>query len=144
MGEIANCPKCSALFNKTKYRDVCDACFKEEEQLYEMVYKYIRKRENRTATVDQIIEDTGIDEELLIKFIRTGRLKPSLYPNLHYKCEKCGTSITEGHLCAKCKSSFVSELKTFEHEERRKEEIKERERNATYHVNQYKPRFKRD
>lgn len=31
MGELANCPKCNALFLKTKLQTVCQACIKEEE-----------------------------------------------------------------------------------------------------------------
>lgn len=32
MGELANCPKCNALFLKTKLQTVCQACIKEEGQ----------------------------------------------------------------------------------------------------------------
>ncbi|MEH6940756.1 TIGR03826 family flagellar region protein [Bacillus sp. JJ722] len=137
MGEIANCPNCSAIFSKSKFRDVCNQCFKEEEKIFEMVYQYIKKRENRTATIEQVIEDTAVEEKLMLKFIKQGRLKPSLYPNLRYKCEKCGGLTREGQLCPDCKEAMVKELKSFEAEEKRKEEIKERERRNTYHVNHF-------
>ncbi|WP_042350845.1 TIGR03826 family flagellar region protein [Bacillus massiliigorillae] len=141
MGEIANCPNCSTIFEKTKFRDVCDQCYKEEEKMFDKVYRYIKKKENRTATVEQVLEDTGIEEELLIKFIKTGRLRPLLYPNLRYKCEKCGELIREGQLCPTCKEKMVKELKTFEAEEKRKNDIIERSSRNTYHVNDYKKRF---
>ncbi|WP_153126680.1 TIGR03826 family flagellar region protein [Peribacillus tepidiphilus] len=134
MGELTNCPKCDKLFVQTKFRDVCDTCFKEEEKIFEMVYKYIRKKENRTATMAQVVEDTGVDEELLIKFVKTGRLKLAQFPNLGYPCEKCGATIKEGKLCGSCAELLRSELSSFQKEEARKRELLERERKATYYT----------
>lgn len=138
MGDISNCPKCSAIFLRTKFRDVCDKCFKEEEQIFEKVYQYIRKKENRKARMEQVIEDTGVDEELLIKFVRMGRLKTSQFPNLGYRCESCGSFIQEGKFCTTCTNNMQNQLKTFEQEEKRKEEILERERRITFYTKENK------
>lgn len=48
--DVFNCPNCNSLFVMTKFRDVCDACYKEEEAQYDKVYAYIRKKTNRTAS----------------------------------------------------------------------------------------------
>ena len=88
MAELMNCPNCGSLFVKTNLRDVCETCYKEEEQAFETVYKFIRKRENRTATIYEASEGTGVDEELIFKFIKTGRLELAQFPNLGYPCEK--------------------------------------------------------
>ncbi|MFS0821615.1 TIGR03826 family flagellar region protein [Bacillus sp. 1P02SD] len=133
MGELMNCPNCGALFVKTNLRDVCEKCYKAEEVAFETVYKFIRKKENRTATIFEASEGTGVDEELIIKFIRTGRLKLAQFPNLGYPCQKCRTIIREGILCDTCSRELRSELSIFEQEEERKKELKERNK-GTYFV----------
>ena len=135
LGEVTNCPNCEALFMKTKFRDVCDSCYKEEEKLFERVYQFIRKRDNRTASMVQVIEETGVEEELIIKFIRNGRLKLAQFPNLGYKCDRCDSTIREGTLCRSCIHELQSELKVFERDEQLKKELKERDHRATYHLN---------
>ncbi|MGM9923430.1 MAG: TIGR03826 family flagellar region protein [Bacillus sp. (in: firmicutes)] len=135
MAEIANCPNCSEIFFQSKYRDVCEKCYKQENEIFDVVYQYIRKKENRTAKLEQVLEDTGAPEELLIKFIKTGRLRLSRFPNLSYKCDQCGASIREGKLCSRCREAIMKELKAFEEEERRRTAPKRDQRN-TYHINE--------
>ncbi|MEH7235781.1 TIGR03826 family flagellar region protein [Bacillus sp. JJ1562] len=132
MAELLNCPNCGSLFVKTNLRDVCEKCYKEEEIAFETVYKFIRKRENRTATIYEAAEGTGVDEELIIKFIRTGKLKLAQFPNLGYPCRKCRTIIRDGVLCDDCSKELRSELTTFEQEEERKKEILEREKRTYF------------
>jgi flagellar operon protein (TIGR03826 family) len=116
MGELMNCPRCSGLFIKTNLRDVCEKCYKEEEQLFDMVYGYLRQKNNRTATIDQIVEDTGVSTQLIFKWVRIGRLKRSQFENIGYPCEQCGTIIGSGKLCAKCMNYFKQELEQEEKE----------------------------
>lgn len=132
MAELANCPKCNSLFVLNKFRDVCQDCWKEEELAYEMVYQYIRKHENRTATMAQVTEATGVDEILIFKFIKNGKLKLAQFPNLGYPCEKCGTSIREGKLCAGCTTSLQKDIRNLQSEEERLKELRRRERTGTY------------
>ena len=139
MPDVVNCPSCGKLMAKSKFRDVCQECWKEEEKIYETVYQFIRKRENRAATIRQVIEATSVDEELLLKFIRTGRLKTTQFPNLGYPCDKCGSIIRTGNLCEKCMKKLRDELSLHEKEEERKEEIQKREK-GTYFANGMKTR----
>lgn len=134
MEELSNCPKCNAIFVKNQFKDICDACYKEEERLYETVYKFIRKRENRTATMQQVIDATGVEEELILKFIKTGRLKLTQFPNLGYPCTKCGKTIREGKLCESCTGQLRKDLNIHKAEEERKKEIEERSKRGTYFV----------
>src|SRR4051812_444551 len=102
MPDVINCPSCGNLMVRNKFRDVCGNCWKEEEKLYDIVYKFIRIRENRAATIPQVVEATGVEEEVLLKFIKMGRLKLTQFPNLGYPCDKCGTIIRTGKLCNSC------------------------------------------
>ncbi len=132
MNNLENCPNCGALFVRTKFRDVCDACYKEESVQFEKVYQFIRKSKNRTATIPTIVEETGVEEELILKFIKTGRLRTANFPNIGYPCEKCGTLINSGRLCENCSHTIRSDLNTFEKETQRQQELKEKDKKTTY------------
>lgn len=125
MDELTNCPNCGELFVKNKFRDLCPKCWKEEEADFDKVYQFIRKRENRAATLQQVVEGTGVEEELILKFIKTGRLKVTQFPNLGYPCDKCGKIIQKGKTCNSCAEKLREELDihTAEEERRKKEKM---------------------
>ncbi|MFL8936255.1 TIGR03826 family flagellar region protein [Rossellomorea oryzaecorticis] len=125
MSEITNCPRCNALFMKNKFRDVCEKCYKEDEKMYETVYQFLRKRENRAATMETIMEKTGVEEELLYKWVKKGRIQTKLFPNLGYPCDKCGKIINNGKLCQGCADSLKRDLQQFEANNEWKEKMKE-------------------
>jgi flagellar operon protein (TIGR03826 family) len=114
MGELRNCPSCDAFFNYTGVRDICGKCATNEEKQYEVVYKFLRKRENRAATVERICEVTGTEPSLLHKWVRKGRLQPAMFPNLGYPCDNCGKLTISGKLCANCINDIQSNLRTFD------------------------------
>ena len=93
--DLNNCPDCGALFIQNPVRDVCEKCYREEEAQYDKVYRFLRKRENRAATVETTAEATGVKENLLHKWVRRGRLQVALFPNLGYPCDKCGSIIRD-------------------------------------------------
>ena len=114
MAEIQNCPNCGAFFNYTGIRDVCPKCAQKEEDMYQVVYRFLRKRENRAATVERIIEATGVTSELLYKWVRKKRLHPAIFPNLGYPCDNCGKLTHDGKLCDDCQEEIIADLRTFE------------------------------
>ncbi|MEH7342615.1 TIGR03826 family flagellar region protein [Bacillus sp. JJ1532] len=132
MAELMNCPKCDSIFVKNKFRDVCEKCWKEEEKAYETVYQFMRKRENRAATMNQVVEATGVEEELILKFIKAGRLQLTQFPNLGYPCDKCGAIIRTGKICDKCTEELRKDLQVHTTEEERRKDIERREKHATY------------
>jgi flagellar operon protein (TIGR03826 family) len=115
--DLSNCPECGEIYIKSKFRDVCEKCWRQEEAAYDTVYKFMRKRENRTASMLQIVEATGVEEVLILKFIKNGKLQIVNFPNLGYPCDKCGTIIRSGRLCDGCTAELRSDLKDFEREE---------------------------
>lgn len=124
--DVANCSKCSRLYIKNPVRDICDKCYKEEETAYDKVSTYLKKRENRTATMLQVVQDTGVSEDLIHKFIKQGRIKLVQFPNLTYPCETCGNPIQTGKLCEQCLTELRKDLEIFEREEQRQKELEER------------------
>ena len=132
MEKLVNCPNCNEIFVKNKFRDVCPKCWKQEEEDYNTVYQFMRKRENRAATIEQVVMQTGIKEELILKFIKKGRIQITHFPNLGYPCDRCGRVIRTGKLCEKCTAELREDLQTFQTEEKRKQELLKREK-ATYY-----------
>lgn len=114
MGEIKSCPKCNTLFNYNGIREICSKCAASEEEMYETVYRFLRRRENRAATIERIVEVTGVEEDLLHKWVRKGRLQPALFPNLGYPCDNCGRLTSEGKLCKNCQTDLKNDLNKFE------------------------------
>ncbi|WP_017184923.1 TIGR03826 family flagellar region protein [Alkalibacillus haloalkaliphilus] len=109
MGELANCPNCGELFVKGA-QTVCRTCFLEEEEKFETVYSFIRKKKNRTATMGQVSDETGVEKSLIQKWLRQRRIQPGTFPNLTYQCERCDTQIYEGKLCLDCADVLKSDL----------------------------------
>lgn len=121
--DLSNCPECGEIYIKSKFRDVCEKCWREEEAAYDTVYKFMRKRENRAATMLQVVEATGVTEALILKFIKNGKLQITQFPNLGYPCDKCGKIIRTGKLCEGCASEIMNDLKNFERDEEFKQKV---------------------
>jgi flagellar operon protein (TIGR03826 family) len=121
--KLENCPNCGRLFVRNQFRDICESCYREEEDAFEKVYNFLRKRENRMATMTQVVDATGVKESLLIKFIKSGRIKLVQFPNLGYPCDCCGTLIREGKLCADCLKDLNQQIEKLQKEEEKKRQI---------------------
>ncbi|MBS2970678.1 hypothetical protein J9317_18200 [Metabacillus sp. KIGAM252] len=132
MNDLANCPKCNALFVKTQFRTVCGDCYKIEEKQFETVYGFLRKRENRKARIAEVVSGTGVAEELILKFIRLGRLQLSNFPNLGYPCEKCGNMIREGKICSSCTKGLHDQLAQLQREEEHQRLMTHEEKKTFY------------
>lgn len=134
MTELGNCARCGAVFAKG-IRDICQNCYREEEEAFKTVYRFLTKRKNREATLPEIVEATGVEEDLIIKFMKQNRLRASQFPKLAYPCEKCGNNIIEGRLCASCSNKIKTDMQLHEEMEEREAKRKERqEHEAVYYT----------
>jgi len=107
--EIKGCRKCRKLFQFVgKY--VCPACELEHEQLFAAVRDYIYLRP--TATMDNIVENTGATELDVLGWLREGRLILDSMAGYALKCETCGTRIRTGRLCEDCNERRIQVLRT--------------------------------
>ncbi|WP_319402096.1 flagellar protein [uncultured Anaeromusa sp.] len=82
-------------------RDCLDRVDEEEKKIAE----YLRKV-NR-AGVHQIQQATGVREKTINRMLKQGRLFGDF--TVEYSCEMCGTTITEGRVCAPCLRSLEGE-----------------------------------
>lgn len=117
MSEVIDCPRCGDLYIKNAFREVCPKCSRDEEELYQEVYAFLRKRENRAATMERIVEVSGATEEMIQRWVKKGRLQAAQFPNLGYPCDRCGAIIQKGKLCAKCINEIDQDLKLHEREQ---------------------------
>lgn len=134
MAELLNCPRCNKIFVKS-FRDVCQDCQKQEDQDFQTVYQYVRKKENRMASIIEVETATGVDQQFIYKFIKQGRISLQSFPNLAYPCDACGTMIREGRICGSCKGNITSGLDRLEAEKKfeARKRHEENSRITTYH-----------
>ncbi|WP_088104284.1 TIGR03826 family flagellar region protein [Halalkalibacter urbisdiaboli] len=135
MKDVANCPKCGGLFVKA-LRPICNHCFKIQEEHFEKVTTFMRKKQNRMATLREVHEQTEVPLEQIHQFVREGRLLTRQFPNLGYPCESCGSIIKEGRLCESCKGNITGGLEKIEREKERLEALEKeekRQQHSAYH-----------
>ena len=109
MNNLANCTECGSLFVQN-LRPICTPCYRKQEEDYKSVSLYMRKKQNRMATLVEVCEHTGVAEKKIRQFIREGRLIVTSFPNLGYPCESCGTLIQMNRLCKPCKQELEGEI----------------------------------
>lgn len=100
---ITSCKRCGRLYNKTT-SDICPDCVRQEEVTFNEIKLFLRTHEN--AGVDDVVEALGVDEELVIKFLREGRLIAS--KKMTYPCAECGKPIQTGKFCPECLEKIVN------------------------------------
>ncbi|WP_216830371.1 TIGR03826 family flagellar region protein [Alkalihalobacterium elongatum] len=136
MPSLENCPRCGGLFVKA-LRTICDKCHREIDAMFQTVYTFIRKRDNRKATLQEVVAATGVKEEYIFQFIREGRLQLAHYPNLAYPCDMCGAMIREGKICPSCRTSMNKDIENYKAQEGVAERNRLREKattQTTYHL----------
>ncbi|WP_153724841.1 TIGR03826 family flagellar region protein [Heliorestis convoluta] len=107
---VKNCPRCDRIFvRQPGARNLCPTCTREEEDQYEVVRTYLRKYPG--ATVIEVVTATGVEETLIAKFIKEGRLEASSSLQVAWPCERCGTPIRQGNLCGNCQEELAEELR---------------------------------
>lgn len=135
--QMKNCESCGAVF-VDPVRTICRDCYYAEEEAFQTVYRFITKKKNREATIDEIVKATGVEKELIIKFMKQNRLRASQFPKLSYPCENCGVDIVEGRLCENCQVELKQNLTMHENLERVRKEMEEDKKPVYYTINKKK------
>lgn len=102
--ELRNCPVCGRVFNYAG-RNLCPACARKEDEQYDTVADYLYR--HPSATVNEVSEATGVDEQLILRFLREGRLQVSDGAAVGLFCESCGAPIRTGRLCKRCAAQLA-------------------------------------
>ncbi|OMP65812.1 TIGR03826 family flagellar region protein [Domibacillus epiphyticus] len=132
MNEVVDCPRCGELYMRNAFREVCPKCSRVEEELYQKAYNFLRKRENRAATLERIVEYSGATEEMIYGWVKKGRLQAAQFPNLGYPCDRCGNIIQKGKVCNSCLDDIENGLELHEREQEF-ERLRSEQNQQTFH-----------
>ncbi len=116
--ELKNCEKCGRLFAYTG-SNLCTRCnIGDEENDFKKVRDYLYAHPG--ATIIEVSEETGVEEKLILKFLRDSRIEIREEDNVLLDCERCGVPIRSGRYCDSCtaalKREFASVLKPMKKE----------------------------
>jgi flagellar operon protein (TIGR03826 family) len=137
---VDNCSRCGRLYAKNNIHEVCPACVKEIDKMYEVAAKYLR--ENRGCTIQQLSDETEIPFRQIVKFIREGRISILNMPNMFYPCESCGAPIKEGHICQDCRKKITRDMQHAKEDEQRRDSMKHKQsESVSYNI---KDRLQKD
>lgn len=106
-GAYRYCKMCARVLSPSYEGDYCPAC--EENRLFDSVREYIR---NNDVTEHQVAEHFGIPQKMVKNWIKEGRIEYKENADakelVSLRCEKCGTPLTFGTLCRKCRKMAES------------------------------------
>lgn len=109
MQNIRNCPECGKIFTYEGKRNLCPRCIETEEKKYALVRRYVK--DNPGASIQEVAEETEVEEELVLRFLREGRLhSKGLETAITTECARCGKQILTGRYCQDCLLKMTKEL----------------------------------
>lgn len=102
---LKNCIECGkiCLENPSK---LCPQCYEQEEVHEHTVSEYLR--EVGKATMEEIHKATGVQEKIIARMLKSGRLYSKGL--IGYPCEMCRQPIYDGRLCADCASGLTKQV----------------------------------
>ncbi|GAB6100033.1 membrane protein [Halanaerocella petrolearia] len=124
--DIKKCKRCKKVFSPVGGAKICPRCKQKEEEDFEDVKEYLWDYPD--ANLEQITEDTGVDREIIRKFIREGRLLSLDGVNLKVECQRCGTEIDSGKYCEECSGELQQGLKSNKNKQKEKKKNKSNHR----------------
>ena len=105
---VRNCRNCGRLFNYIAGAPVCPACKDELEKKFQQAKEFIR--DNAHSTVRQVAEEVDVPESQVKQWVREERLIFSDGSVAGITCEVCGSPISTGRFCDKCKTQMMNDL----------------------------------
>ena len=103
---VKQCKQCGILF-QSMGSNICPNCAEEMDRQFHTVKNYLY--DNPEANVFDIARDTGVAENLILRFLREGLLTVSVADG-SLTCEECGTPITGGRYCSTCERRLENVL----------------------------------
>ena len=104
--KLKNCAKCGRVYQSDEIgQKYCMRCRTDEEDLFMKAREYIY--DNPDANVVEVSEELDIDEDLVLKWLRQGRLTLK-GEGVGYPCDRCGKSIQSGRFCDSCQHELKS------------------------------------
>ena len=107
---IKKCVFCGRLFQSLGL-DICPSCSDEADRDFVTIRDYIYDAAEKVSVQD-ILENTGVEEKKILYFLKEGRLSPqNVQAEGMFKCAACGVPISGGKLCSKCQNAWGAAVK---------------------------------
>ena len=137
--ELRNCPQCGKVFAFDGTHKVCDVCREDEEIKFQRVKEYLW--EHPKASIDEVHEETEVEKELIIKFVKDDRLvAEGIDIDIVLECERCGSPITSGRFCNKCQQELVSGFGGGDKKSKKKKPVSRNNQNRMFTSDRIKKR----
>lgn len=107
--EMRNCKKCGKVFTSLGDK-ICPDCKRAEDELFTKVKEYIY--DHPRASIKEVAEETEVDEEIILRYMREGRIEVADDSLSTLTCEKCGKIIRTGKYCIDCQKKLYNTLNT--------------------------------
>ncbi len=102
--KLKNCQKCGRVFQAEEIgQKHCMRCRTDEEDLFLKAREFIY--DNPQTNVMEVSTELEIDEDLILKWLRQGRLELK-GEGVGYGCDRCGKSIQSGRFCQACQAEL--------------------------------------
>ena len=101
-----NCKKCGKIFNYIAGPPICQACKEAAEVKFQEVKEFVRQ--NKSASMKEIVANCGVEERQVEQWIREERLVFATDSPIKLFCETCGAPIFTGRYCGKCKNETAN------------------------------------
>ena len=93
------------MFNSEGTEELCSDCMVEEGKDLRKVTEFLKN--NPMASVMEVHEKTGVSQQAIFRFVKSGTLKIRGQAN-EFKCRLCGKDIKRGILCDNCREKVES------------------------------------
>ena len=94
---IENCTSCGKVFNRT-HRDICPPCWESEQDLVDKIADFLNVHPK--AEPGELLDRLGIAGPAIARLLRRGRLVGYDQLTAFLRCERCGSQVDRGNLCA--------------------------------------------
>lgn len=98
---LDNCPICGKLFMKSPGHISCLNCREQEEECIARFRAFFDEH-GGSASLQEVIEGTGINEKLIRKFMEGDRLKASAPAPTVTRCQECNRITDGARICPDC------------------------------------------
>lgn len=105
--KFKNCAKCGTLYTFNGL-PICSSCSRRKQDDIKRIREYLAKYPN--SNVWDVEKGLGIEVDVILSYLREGKLEVSGAPNFFYACESCGDPTQRGRYCESCKKELATSL----------------------------------
>ncbi|WP_350344138.1 hypothetical protein PRVXT_000513 [Proteinivorax tanatarense] len=98
--KLGNCKKCGKVIYSSGYF-MCKECKGKEVSSYRIVRDYVY--DNKGATVMEVAEATGVEQSIILRYVKDGWISLLDDRTILPQCRLCGDFVDCGELCDNCK-----------------------------------------